>query len=241
MTLSDSSAPTQTVRYTLKGAAFLLRVPPSTLQTWANGYTLKLAYGRISEKRGILLSDRTEPHLFNFWELIELMLVRELVRKRKDALGNPAEPYATLDQVRDMVQNMKPGLGDSPLARGDLQRVLGQIVSPNIKPGFLTNVALGQHLLEYADELVSDLEFDTSENGFVSVWYPQPNHVIRVNPNMRWGMPSVPSGVTAEAIYERYVAEDHDEGDTAEWFNIPVSEVQAAISFQEAWSSPQAA
>ncbi len=232
--------PESNVRYTLDGAAFLLRVPRTTVRTWANGYTKKLRDGRVVSKPGVLQTNRDESTFFTFPELIELLYVRELTRKKTGEDGKKIDPLATLDDVRDMVANLRDKLGSHPLAAADLRAVGRQIVTNQIEAtgDFFTNAVLMQHLLIYADELAVDLEFKA---GIASRWFPKPDHSIIVDPGFRFGQPIVSSGYTAETIYQRLLLEDGNEEDTAEWFDIPMDEVRAARRFEEDWLSKPAA
>ena len=72
----DSREHEGNVRYTLKGVAFLLKVPPSTIRRWARGYTAKLTYSTV-EKPGVLGPDADVDGLFTFPALVELFFVRE--------------------------------------------------------------------------------------------------------------------------------------------------------------------
>jgi len=226
------------VRYTLDGAAFLLGVPRSTVHGWANGYISKTRWGRPVPRKPILQTDRTDPTLINFYELIELLYVKELTRPTTDKDGNPVPALMQVSDVEVMSANLVSRLGAYPLASAELRRVCGQIVTEKIEPDLFTNPALMQHLLAYADELVVDLEF---RNNIVSVWYPVKDHSIRVDPARRFGLPMVNSGHTAEAIYNRYLIEGKSPEDTAEWFEIDPAEVSQAVAFMEAWQSKPAA
>jgi len=208
------------------------KLPSTTVRNWANGYTIAGKY-KQTKQRGVLRSDRSEPYLFNFYELIELLYVKELTREREGS-----KPYATLKEVRDMVDFLAEEHGEYPLAQAQFHKVMNQIVTENKTTSLLTNPILAQHLLDFAHELVVQLDFD---DGMVSTWYPCPDKIVRVNPLIRFGQPIIEDGVTCETIYLRFNNRHETEDEIAEDLNIPVERVKAAIKFEEEWLSGKAA
>ena len=86
-----------------------------------------------------------------------------------------------------------------------------------------------------ADELVKNLKFD--DNGLANLFYPDlDNKLVFIDPHIRFGCPIVPSGVSTEAIMDRYLVEGTIK-DTSEWFEVPDEEIKAAIRFEEEWRS----
>jgi hypothetical protein len=251
MSSLSAEVPYSGVRYTLNGVAFLLRVPRSTVKQWANGYTT-IVRGREVRKPGVLMTNRLdEPTLFTFPEMIELLFVRELTRPKPGEKHSLKLVKKKLGELVTIAQNLRPLLGDYPFARADFKRVGSQLVTDKLLPQpnanvlslfesgagegqtkFLTNPQTMQHLADYADELAQNLEF---RDNIAAVWYPKLDHIVRLDADMRFGVPIVPSGRTVETIFNRFMIDGKDLEDTANWFGIPVEEVKAAVNFQEEW------
>lgn len=220
------------VRYTLGGASWLLKVPQSTLKRWANGYTYQTRYGEIVAQRGVLLGDREEGNYFTFLDLMELRVVKHLIRR----LPTDRDPKKTLSDLSKIAENLAPTLGDYPLVRADFRRVGEQLVTDRVSPDLFTNVLIMQHLLEFADEIVESIEFGADR--LPTRWYPMgDDRIVRIDPRIRFGRPTVTSGVTTDAISRRYKIEDEDAEETAEWFGISEEEVRAAVDFEDKWAA----
>jgi uncharacterized protein (DUF433 family) len=231
-----AEAPTLDVRYTTQGAAFLLQTKPATLKSWANGY-LKSSPVGPKAKASVLQSDRGEHLYFNFQEVVELMFVRELVRKRKAENGRTFA-YASLDEVREMSLRLSASLGQYPFAKAQLVDAIGEIATEKVESGSLINPKAGQYLLDYAIHVKKELEF---VGDLATVWYPSgTDRKVKVDCRLRWGLPIVNSGVPTQAIFERYKLEDQDAESTADWFDIPQDEVTDAVHFEEVWSRQSA-
>ncbi|HEY3779895.1 MAG TPA: hypothetical protein VGL56_02340 [Fimbriimonadaceae bacterium] len=251
MSSPSAEVPYSGVRYTLNGVAFLLRVPRTTIKQWANGYTT-VTRGREIKKPGVLQTEREdEPTLFTFPELIELLFVKELTHPQPNEKSSSKLMRKKLGELVTIAQNLRPQLGEYPFARADFKRVGNQLVTAKLLPQpnanvvtlfdtgagqgqtqFLTNPQTMQHLADYADELAQNLVF---RDDIAAVWYPKEDHVVRLDADMRFGAPIVPSGRTVETIYNRFKLDGEDLEDTADWFGIPVEEVKAAVKFQEEW------
>lgn len=226
------------VRYTLTGVSFLLRVPPTTLRRWAAGYTDQLTYSKV-ERPGALGPEVDADGLFTFPAMIELLFVRELLRPKvipATAATDKRSVKRRLSDICKMAENLREKIGPYPFARANLKENGLDVVSDQLHPDNLFTSAIdGQYLLVIADELVTSLEFDS--DGLANLWYPdQDNKLVFLNPHMRFGCPMVPSGVSTEAIVDRYRVEGNIP-DTSEWFGVPSDEVEAAIKFEEAWRS----
>lgn len=74
-------------------------------------------------------------------------------------------------------------------------------------------------------------------SGVASMWYPRKGIApsVILSPKIAFGSPAVDEyGIPTEAIYDSYLAENNDAQAVARWFDIPVSRVNDAISFESA-------
>lgn len=233
MPVTDFKPDLKSLRYSLPAVAFLLKTNVSQVERWANGYTW-LASGtrRAGSKRPILVTDRDDPRLISFPELVELMIVKRLLEwDEKDADGKVIAKAPTLDTIRDIAHNLKDKLGEFPFARAELGRVGRQIVTSAVD-GLFVNAADYQILLEIAEDLRRDLEFD--EAGIAQEWHPLHNDLVIINPLRGFGAPIVKEGVSVEIINKRLNLGESVE-EVQEWFDISPESVQAAAEFDREW------
>lgn len=227
------------IRYTVSGAAFLLRVNPNTLRRWAHGYTTVTDYGKIIHKKGLLKSESDDDSLFTFYDLIELRVARDLLRHKLKEVPNKV-PSREITKLSDLVQiseNLAAEIGEYPLARSNFRTVGRQLITQSSEASLLFNPLMLQSLLDFADEMVDDIRFDES-TGLANLWYPDTdNRQVVINPRVKFGKPVVLSGITTNSIAERYKLEDKDVEETADFFDIPESEVRAAVEFENKWTA----
>jgi uncharacterized protein (DUF433 family) len=216
------------VSYSIKGAAFLLRLPERKVRQLANGYTYQTSYGKRVFKKPLLATDREDPEAISFYELIELMYVKHLAvpERRNHKVGR------RLEEIREMVEYLAKELGAYPLARANLATVGKQLVTDETGQG-LINAKMGQLLLAYAEEMVKHLDFDP-ETELATAWHPMPDEIVVVSPDRRFGLPTVGKGVSTAAIRDRELAGDSTE-EIAEWFGVSDQEVTAALEFEAEW------
>jgi uncharacterized protein (DUF433 family) len=90
---------------------------------------------------------------------------------------------------------------------------------------------------EIYDFIISRLErgvvFDP-QTEMATTWTPRPAEFpnITIDPKIAYGHPALPSGFPTQVIYDAWNAEDQDFGSVSDWFEIPLNQVQDAISFE---------
>ena len=75
----------QLTRYSISGAAYLLRLTKNQVRRLANGYTYMTSYGKRTYKTSVLAADREDPSSITFPELIELSIVASMLKHRAGA------------------------------------------------------------------------------------------------------------------------------------------------------------
>ncbi len=202
--------------YTIPQAARLLRRPPPRVRRWANGYTFLKANGK-GESEPILRTDRTEPRLLTFQELIELFFVREY-----DSVG------VSIQHIRQTSIELAKEIGPHPFASQKLFTD-GKILAFAKEHGFVSP-AQGQLIAEFAKDFFKEVKF---EHDFVSLWMPKEgDHKVVVDPERRLGQPILEeSGIPTLLIYETFKREALYEP-VADWFDIDLSQVKIAIEFE---------
>ncbi|MDZ4684401.1 MAG: DUF433 domain-containing protein [Planctomycetaceae bacterium] len=205
--------------YSLKDAARLLKVKPSTLRYWS---------GELHGAEGIVPRQLEDDRLLTFAELMEFHFVKlfrdhevslQAIRKAAKAASKKFHtnyPF-TVKQFntdgRSIFVTLHSRETDKELIE-DLQR--GQLVFTKlIRPFF------------------KKLEFRGTTEA-ARFWPLQKQGRIVLDPNRRFGQPiDADTGVPTEALTRALKAGDgQSAADVARWFDIPVEAVRAAVRFE---------
>lgn len=209
--------------YSEAEAARLLRIPPSTLHYWLEGGTR----GGKTYKPVI----RVEPQgsrAVTWAEFVEAGFLREYRRTHKVPM---AELRAFIDLLREEFQVPYPLADQRPFVAGR-QLVQEAQDAAGLDPEFrLVYVAVtGQLLLTYPSEaFLARVEWD---GNIATGWRPDPNEEspVRVDPDVRFGRPSI-KGISTEAIWEQVdVGEDVE--DVAKVYGLETADVRWALAYE---------
>ena len=206
--------------YTYHEAARLLQAHTNQVRRWAQGYVYVLN-GEAHEKAAVLQREKAGEGLLTFFDLIELLFVREL---RKAGVK--------MQIIRDAARLLS-GEFDTPYPFAyeplytDGRQILQQA------GGQYANVVSKQQVFRFVEELFKNIDFI---NHLARVWYPLGrDRLIVVDPHRSFGAPiDVRTGVRTDVIYMTYKAEQDVEA-VADWYEVDEPTIRAAIELEERW------
>lgn len=208
--------------YSEAEAARLLRVPQSTLHYWLEG----------GDRRGKAYKPviRVEPRggrSVTWAEFVEAGLLREY--RRTHGVPMP-ELRSFIDQLRQDFGVPYPLAHKRPYIAGR-QLVMEAQEAAGLDPEFyLVAPVSGQLVLTYASE--NFLARVTWDGDIAATWRPDanPESPVRIEPDVRFGRPSI-KGISTEAIWEQAdVGEDVE--DIAETYGLEVTDVRWALGYE---------
>ena len=198
--------------YSYPATGALLGVDPKILREWVSGFTREVDYARHP---GV-----DEQDYLHFYELVELLFCRELLRAGLSLAG-----------VREMANSLARLIGSYPFTT---ERVLvhGKESIDFLGIRSTLKVQEEQALLGVCADLSNRV---TLAGGRVARLFARHNRKIYLDPCVRFGEPVLASRpVPTRAITNLYVAEDRSADRAARYFHISKDEVEAAVDFQEA-------
>ena len=207
--------------YSYSEAARLLNVSTSKVRAWSEGYVRKRGEERVLQ-RPVLQGGRESGGFLTFQDLIELMFVKEL----RNAGVELATIRAAAQVLSEELQTPYPFAHERLVTDGaQLLREHGS--------GY-QSVADKQHVFAFVAQFFKDIIFEDRE---AVSWLPMgKDRPVLVDPHRSFGAPIETSrGVRTDVIYSAYEAEDHDAQLVAEWYDIPLESVQAAVEFEQQW------
>jgi uncharacterized protein (DUF433 family) len=208
--------------YSEAEAARLLRIPQSTLHYWLEGGDRR----RRAYKPVIRVESRGGRSV-TWAEFVEAGLLREYRRTH----GVPMPELRTfIDQLRRDFGVPYPLAHKRPYVVGR-QLVMAAQEAAGLDPEFyLVAPVSGQLLLTYPTE--NFLARVTWDCDVAALWRPDanPESPVKVEPDVRFGRPSV-KGISTEAIWEQAdVGEDIE--DIAETYGVDVTDVRWALAYE---------
>jgi uncharacterized protein (DUF433 family) len=162
-------------------------------------------------------------------EFVEAGLLREY---RRELLVPMVELRAFIDRLRDgfgipyPLAHARPFVGDKQLV-WDAQEAAGLAAE-----FCLVAEVRGQLILTAPSE--SFFSRVTWRNEVAAAWRPDsnPDSPVRIDPEMRFGRPSI-RGISTETLWE-HVDEGEDPDETADSFGLTVSDVRWALAYESA-------
>lgn len=204
--------------YTYREAAAIIGVTPARVKRWADGYAYKRRHD-IGQKAPILQTSR-DLKVLNFYEMIELLFVREYV-----------ELKVQLSTIRATAERLVPDFGPYPFANAGLY-VGGRDLLTPFEEGVSRRPDIGQLVSDFAVQKVKVRTLFDQKLKIVYA-YTMPEHEkITLNARLKMGEPTVGArAVPTRSIYRLWVAEKALEP-VCRYFDIDVSDVKAAIDFE---------
>jgi uncharacterized protein (DUF433 family) len=211
--------------YSEAEAARLLRVPQSTLNYWLEGGERA---GRRYESI-IRPSPKGGRAPLTWAEFVEAGLLRGY---RRDLGVGMAQLRAFIDRLRNDLGVPYPLADRRPYVH-DRQIVFEAQEATDLEPRLwlVTNIHDQFMLLPPGDEFVRRVDWT---GDIVTGWRPHddPDSPVRIQPDLRFGKPAV-GGISTEVIWE-HVRCGEDEEEIAEAFDLKVSDVRWALSYEAA-------
>lgn len=219
--------------YSEAEAARLLRVPQPTLHYWLEG----------GERRGklyrpVLRVEPRETRQVTWAEFVEAALLREYRRTHNVPM---IELRNFIDRLREHYDVPYPLAHHQPYISGSGRQLVYEAqTASGLDPEFaLVAFASNQLLLTPASQSFLDRVSWSDE---VAVgWRPaaDPESTVRIEPDVRFGKPSV-GGVSTEVVWEQSEAgESVDE--LAEMFGLSMSDVRWALAYESSQQAQTAA
>jgi uncharacterized protein (DUF433 family) len=206
--------------YSYREAARLLGISVRRVARWADGYLFPLKHG-WGYSTPVLQSRAHYKGVLTFAELMELMFVREFV-----ALG------VSLPHIRATAEALAKEVGDFPFTRKQVL-VGGRELLVRETEQILQRADIGQLVADFAQDLAKHVEIDDAQ---VRRYYPPAfDRVIYLDRCIRGGEPVVSAyAIPTRVIYALWQREQDPER-VADYFDIPVEQVSAAIRYEGEW------
>jgi uncharacterized protein (DUF433 family) len=210
--------------YSVRTAAQYLRVPASTLRSWALGAKFVTASGRDRQTKPLFIPTRTDPLQFSFWNLVEAQVLATI---RKDHKIKMPRVRRALDQVVRLRHQPRPLIGADFATDGVSLFVehLGDLVD-------IGGEGDPQLMLQMIRATLERIERD--EDGLAARIYPWVNEpdepkLIVVDPRRSFGRPVVAgTRILASALADRFAAGDSI-AQLAKDYDLPPSKVEYAV------------
>lgn len=205
--------------YSYPEAARILGVSARRVARWADGYFFPRKEG-IGHSEPVLQAQTHQRGVLTFPELIELMFVREFV-----ALG------VSLQHIRATAQALAREVGDYPFTRR--QVLVGGANCWCAKPmkSYAALTSDNWSLTSRRRWLQVEIENDT-----VRRYYPpQFDRLIYLDRAIRGGEPVVSEYAVPTRIIYNLWEQERDLKRVAEYFDLPIEMVSAAIRYEGEW------
>jgi len=215
--------------YTLTDAARLLRVRPSTLRNWVNGYTYRTEE-RTVHQRPVVFRRFDEP-LLTFHEFVELLFVKlfreegvsmQAIRKAAAAASHLFDtPYPLAVKRFDTDGKLlfatleEEAKGDSKSERIVHELGKGQVMFDSVIRPFFRH-------LDYRGVAEA-----------IRYWPAEGQRWIVLDPERAFGQPiDAETGVPTRVLYEAYLATQEDATKAARSFEVPLGAVEHSVRFE---------
>lgn len=218
--------------YTVSDAARYARVPRQTLKNWAEGY-------RVGSRTypPLLMLPSEQPFdqtALSFENLIEAALVGQWRRR-----GIP------LQRIRRAHYLALDALGEHPFARNkiyvggaDLFVDADRDTADEGGGSFTVLTRDGQYALRpTVAEYLQHIDWQTGEGYPYQYRPPEGRDVVKLNPEIEFGLPNV-QRVRTEIILQRFLAQE-SVGEVADDFDLSKDEVEQALRYE--WELPRVA
>lgn len=209
--------------YTEAAAARLLGVASATLHYWLEG-------GRKNGRtyQPVIREKATGRNAVTWAEFIEADLLRQY---RRDHQIPMVEIRAFIIRLRKELGIPYPLAHEQPFVSGK-KLVIEAQREAGVPSGFaLVEEVGGQFILAPAAEQF--FKRVVWSNSIATAWRPTPKSPVLVDPDVRFGRPTV-GGISTEILAELVVQDEMDIEEVASLYDLTEAQVRSAVEFEEA-------
>jgi len=211
--------------YSVPEARRLTKIPAPTLNRWVQGYVRRrdgdtVSYDPLLQPS---LPEIEEKVALSFRDLVELRFINRL----RTLKVSWAEIKGTIEDARDLLKTNYP-FGTRRFAT-DGRRLFSEIAD---KPGLLLRVRTKQITADriFSPDLYSEIEFEDDD---AVRWRPETgrSHVV-IDPERSFGKPILDRYGIPTALLAKTARAEDSAAKTADWFEVPLDAVIAAVEFE---------
>jgi uncharacterized protein (DUF433 family) len=223
--------------YSKREASRLLRVPVDKVDRWLLGKTTvrRGVTGGLKPVVVAKIEQLDDRVTLTFTDLIELLFVRgfretglslQYIRAAAEKaadLFKTSHPFALKQFATDgrrIFSTLEVDDGDRRIM--DLLR--DQLIIPSVMDRYLTQ-----------------LDYDLGSGSAIRWWPRGKQGMVRIDPRVSFGAPTVPSGVPTETLHKAFLANGQDPSVVASWYEVPEADVRAAVDYESELSERRAA
>lgn len=225
--LNSDAPPWDRAAYPAAEAARLVGMNSTRVRRWLRGYDYRYGDDRRHQTAVLRRKGTAGTTYASFLDLVDLLFVKQFV-----------DHGISLQKLRKALQEASWILGETHFARRTFFTEGRNIYLKVREEGdaILQLLSGGQWVIApIIEQLGQQIDFDTP-TGLARRWYPRGHEgMVVVDPLLAFGRPSVIGrGIPTAQVFDFFMAEGKNVGATAEWHGLAPSEVNAAVSFEEA-------
>lgn len=227
---SDVETPYNIPLYYPAEVARFVKISTFRVRRWLQGYEYFYDSEWIKQPPVIKKRDhKIIPYRYaSFYDLVRLLFVKRFL-----------DYGLSLQKVRRAFAEAEQILGTNHFIHQsfftDGKNICLKIRNKGRGDAILELLSQGQWVIsEVIEKLAYQIDFDTSTQIALRWFPPEGKHLVVLDPQVSFGRPIVfKKSVTTENIYNLYIAEEKNADAVAEWMDLDLKEVSAAISFEE--------
>lgn len=212
-------------RYSPTEAGRIVGLTVGRVRRWLRGY--KYQHGDNVVTMAPVLTRESDSKYASFLDLVDLLFVKKFL-----------EVGFSLQKIRSALAEAEGIVGGHHFAQRSFMTDGKNIflwVKDSNSPHLLQLFSGGQWVIEdFIVRLARQIDFD-EETGFAERWYPagREGRVV-LDPRIAFGAPTIiGTGVRTANIYDLFVGENENKQATAEWLNLRIEDVSAAIGYEQ--------
>lgn len=212
-------------RYSPTEASRIVGLTVGRVSRWLRGY--RYQRGEQVVTMAPVLSRESNSKYASFLDLVDLLFVKRFL-----------EVGFSLQKIRAALTEAESVVGGHHFAQRSFMTDGKSIflwVKESGSPHLLELFSGGQWVIsDFIVHLARQIDFD-EETGFAERWFPagRAGRIV-LDPRIAFGAPTIiGTGVRTANVYDLFVAEDRDERVAADWMNLRVEDVAAAVGYEQ--------
>lgn len=231
--MTDSLEILDTPMYTVAEAGRLTKLHPSRIRRWLRGYPYKLTDSngglRTMRQKPLVERQGTVDSIYaSFLDVIDLLFIKEFL-----------QADFTLQFLRKAFEDTKKLTGSHHFAQSvffvERRKIFVQTDKIDGKSVLVELLTNGQVVLDHiVKQYAKKIDFDKFSD-FAERWHPLgKNKNVIIDPRISFGRPTVKGyGVTTDAVYDLYLAENKNIKLVGNWFSLQERDVIAVVEFEK--------